>query len=65
VALSRACEQLAADVNDPAIPDHPDPWRTIGEYAVALGEANANIDATRKCQEKQRARLAKGEVDGE
>jgi hypothetical protein len=58
--LSRACERLAQNVNDPVIADHPDPWRTIGEYAVALGEANSNIDATRSCQQRQRERLAKG-----
>jgi hypothetical protein len=57
--LSRDCERLAVDVDDPEVPDHPDPWKAIGEYAVALGEANANIDATRSCQVKQRAGLAK------
>ncbi|UGA45993.1 hypothetical protein HU230_0008125 [Bradyrhizobium quebecense] len=51
---------MAQNVNDPAVPDHPDPWRVIGEYAVALGEANSNIDATRTCQQHQRERLAKG-----
>jgi hypothetical protein len=49
---------LAANVNDPVV--GTDPWYAIGEYAVALGEANANIDGTRTCQEKQRKRLAKG-----
>lgn len=59
VQLSRECEHLAANVNDPEIPDHPDPWRTIGEYEVALGTANDNIDATRACQVRQRVGLAK------
>jgi hypothetical protein len=57
--LSPACEQLAQNVNDPVIPDRPDPWRVIGEYAVALGEANGNIDATRECQTRQRVRMGK------
>ncbi|WP_316171073.1 hypothetical protein [Bradyrhizobium sp. SZCCHNRI1058] len=38
-----------------------DPWRSVGEYAVALGEANSSIDATRECQRRQRERL-KGKV---
>jgi hypothetical protein len=50
---------LAANVNDPVIPDHPDPWRVVSEYAVALGEANTNIDATRECQRRQRVRMGK------
>jgi len=58
--LSRECERLAANINDPDVTESSDPWRAVGEYAVALGEANGNIDATRKCQQKQRARLAKG-----
>lgn len=55
--MSRDCERLAANINDPAIGEATDPWRAIGEYAVALGEANANIDATRECQRRQRERL--------
>jgi hypothetical protein len=51
---------LAVNVNDPDIVSPFDPWDTIAQYAVALGIANANIDATRACQAKQRVRLAKG-----
>jgi hypothetical protein len=58
VALSRECERLAKNVDDPQV--GTDPWFAVGEYAVALGEANGNIDATRTCQGKQRKRLAKG-----
>lgn len=58
--LSPACEQLAKNIGDPVIPDHPDPWFVIGEYAVALGDANSNIDATRECQKRQRVRMGKG-----
>jgi hypothetical protein len=60
VAVARECERLAQTVNDPVIADKPDPWRTIGEYAVALGEVNSNIDATRECQRRQRERLSRG-----
>ncbi|WP_315742786.1 MULTISPECIES: hypothetical protein [unclassified Bradyrhizobium] len=55
--MSRDCEQLARNVDDPAVTETSDPWRSIGEYAVALGEANNNIDATRECQRRQRERL--------
>jgi hypothetical protein len=62
VHLSRDCEYLAANVEDPLeagrITQRTDPKLAAGEYRVALGEANDNIDATRSCQEKQRARLA-------
>jgi hypothetical protein len=60
VAVSRECERLAVNVNDPVVEEPVDPWHVIGEYAVALGEANGNIDATRECQVRQRKRLAKG-----
>lgn len=60
VVLSRACEDLARNVDDPVVTEQSDPWQKIGEYAVALGEANANTDATRECQKRQRERLAKG-----
>lgn len=60
MALSRECERLAVNVNDPVVSETSDPWRSVGEYAVALGEANGNIDATRACEKKQRERLAKG-----
>lgn len=36
------------------------PKLAVGEYRVALGEANDNITATRECQSNQRKRLAKG-----
>jgi|GEM_PF-5819935 len=58
--LTRDCENLARNVDDPALGKKPDPWRVIGQYAVALGEANGNLDATRACQAGQRERLAKG-----
>lgn len=60
VALSRACEDLARNVDDPIVTEKSDPWQKTGEYAGALGEANANIDATRECQRRQRERLNKG-----
>ncbi|UFZ05492.1 hypothetical protein LQG66_04010 [Bradyrhizobium ontarionense] len=60
MALPRDCEQLARNVDDPTVGETSDPWRAIGEYAVALGEANGNIDATRECQRRQRERFGKG-----
>lgn len=60
MALSRACEDLARNVDDPVVTETSDPWQKLGEYAVALGEINANTDATRECQKRQRERLAKG-----
>jgi hypothetical protein len=53
---------LAKNVDDPVIDEQAaiDPWLAIGEYAIALGEVNGNIDATRECQKRQRERLAKG-----
>lgn len=60
VTLSRECERLAKNVDDPVVVEPIDPWHVIAEYAVALGDANGNIDATRECQEQQRKRLAKG-----
>jgi hypothetical protein len=60
VQIPRDCENLARNVDDPQLGAKPDPWRVIGQYAVALGEANGNIDATRECQAGQRERLAKG-----
>lgn len=61
VALSRECERLAVNVDDPVFDFRAlDPWYAIGQYAVALGIANANIDATRECQARQRSRLLKG-----
>jgi len=58
--LSPACEELARNVDDPVVTEQIDPWQKVGEYAVALGEANANIDASRECQKRQRERLSKG-----
>lgn len=62
--LSRDCEQLAANVADPVDIDpvtvKSNPKLAVGEYRVALGQANDNIDATRTCQADQRHRLAKG-----
>lgn len=60
MVLSRACEDLDRNVDDPVVTEKIDPWEKIGEYAVALGEANANIDASRECQRRQRERLSKG-----
>ncbi|MGW1423636.1 hypothetical protein ACWAT4_26345 [Bradyrhizobium manausense] len=57
--MSRACEDLARNVDDPEVTEQTDPWQKVGEYAVALGEANANIDASRECQKRQRERFAK------
>lgn len=60
VYVPRDCESLARNVDDPVVGPRSDPWRVIGEYAVALGEANGNIDATRQCQAGQRERLGMG-----
>jgi hypothetical protein len=64
--LSRDCEQLAANVADPldagTVTVNSNPKRAVGEYRVALGEANGNLDATRTCQADQRRRLCKGRV---
>ncbi len=62
--LSRVCENLAANVEDPqdvgTVTVNTDPKLAVGEYKVALGAANDNIDATRQCQVNQRKRVAKG-----
>lgn len=62
--LSRACEQLAQNVVDPqdagTITVNTDPKLAVGEYKVALGQANDNLDATRDCQVSQRQRVARG-----
>lgn len=62
--LSRECEHLAANVDDPIedgrITQQTDPKLAVGEYRVALGQANDNLTATRTCQQDQRARVAKG-----
>jgi hypothetical protein len=52
---------LAANVPDPVedgrIAVGGNPKRAVGEYRVALGSANRNINATRTCQAEQRVRL--------
>lgn len=62
--LSRECELLAGDVEDPQdagrVTVNTPPKLAVGEYKVALGEARDNIAATRDCQAGQRKRLAKG-----
>lgn len=62
--LSRECEHLAANVADPLdegrITQQTDPKLAVGEYRVALGQANDNITATRTCQQGQRVRVGKG-----
>ncbi|MES2671639.1 MAG: hypothetical protein V4673_14645 [Pseudomonadota bacterium] len=58
--IPRDCENLAENVDDPDVSKTKDPKLSVGEYAVALGEANDNLDATRECQAGQRKRLAKG-----
>jgi hypothetical protein len=59
VELSRECEHLARIVNDPAIPEQPDPWLLVAQYAVALGNANAIITAQFQCHVRERQGLAK------
>jgi len=60
IQLTRDCEQLARTVDDPEITADTDPKLAVGEYVVALGDANDNISATRECQRRQRERLLKG-----
>ncbi|MGY4333179.1 hypothetical protein ACVWWG_007596 [Bradyrhizobium sp. LB7.2] len=64
VHVSTACEGLAQNVVDPleagTVTVTTNPKLAVGEYRVALGEANDNITATRECQSNQRKRLAKG-----
>jgi len=36
------------------------PKLAVGEYVVALDEANGNLDGTRECQRRQRERFARG-----
>lgn len=59
--LSRECEHLAVNIPDPVedgrIAVGGNPKRAVGEYRVALGAANGNINATRTCQAEQRVRL--------
>jgi hypothetical protein len=58
--IPRDCENLAQNVDDPAVTLATNPKLAVGEYKVALGQANDNITATRNCQANQRNRLAKG-----
>lgn len=58
--ISRSCEQLAQNVAEPNVTVETDPKLAVGEYVVALDEANTNLTATRTCQANQRQRLAKG-----
>jgi hypothetical protein len=60
VTLGRDCENLAAIVSDPRIDEHTSPVIGTAQFAVALDEANGNLNATRECQANQRERLAKG-----
>lgn len=60
VQISRSCEQLAQNVDAPDVSIEIDPKLAVGEYVVALDEANTNLTATRTCQANQRQRLAKG-----
>lgn len=62
VQISRSCEQLAANVDAPAVSIDTDPKLAVGEYAVALDHANGNLDATRTCQVRQRERLKAGRL---
>ncbi|MGX1353357.1 hypothetical protein AB7M49_006978 [Bradyrhizobium elkanii] len=62
-SLSTDCENLARNVSDPVddgrVTPKTNPKIAVGEYRVALGEANGNITATRTCQANQRKRLAR------
>ena len=57
VQVSRECEHLAVNVADPPFSRATDPKLLVGEYVVALGAANGNLDATRTCQANQRVRM--------
>lgn len=59
IAIPRNCEALAQNVGDPDINLQTDPKLAVGEYEVALDEANGNITATRTCQSNQRKRFAR------
>lgn len=60
IQIPRDCEALARNVEDPALDVATDPKLAVGEYEVALDEANGNLTATRTCQANQRKRFAKG-----
>jgi hypothetical protein len=51
-------ENVPDPVEDGRIAVGGNPKRAVGEYRVALGSANRNINATRTCQAEQRVRLS-------
>ena len=57
--ISTACEDLARNVNEPTVTLATNPKLAVGEFKVALGEANGNLTATRTCQANQRLLLAR------
>lgn len=60
MTIPRTCEDLAKDVDHPAVAEGGDPRVTVGEYVVALDEAKSNLGATRTCQAGQRERMKAG-----
>lgn len=60
VKISMACERLAARVAEPELKIGDDAKAKMFEHRVALGTANARLDATRECQKRQRNKFAKG-----
>lgn len=58
--MSQDCEELDREVDHPAVDRNSNPKFVVGEYAVALSNANDNMAASRSCQQNQRERLAKG-----
>ncbi|WP_453966531.1 hypothetical protein [Bradyrhizobium elkanii] len=50
---------MSDPVDDGRVTPKTNPKIAVGEYRVALGEANGNITATRTCQANQRKRLAR------
>jgi hypothetical protein len=51
---------LAVEVDHPTVTAKTDPKLAVGEYVVALDEANGNIANTRTCQQRQRERFSRG-----
>jgi hypothetical protein len=62
--LSRECEHLATNVDEPTVTLTTDPKLAVGEYKVALDGANTNLTATRTCQSNQRKRLSRRDRRG-
>jgi hypothetical protein len=60
VRISQACERLASRVPTPDLKVGDDAKAKMFEHRAALGSANARLDATKGCQEKQRKRFARG-----